>query len=124
MPFYNSATVATALDVDPKWMDNILSHNDMDRVQRKAQGVSRRLSISNVIVLSLTKELAASLRVSSANALQLATAIVTSQSGNVSISPSLRLVVDLDGLRADMLERLEHAVEVAPSPRRGRPPKR
>jgi hypothetical protein len=31
--------------------------------------------------------------------------------------------LDLEGLRFKLLERLEHAVEVAPIPKRGRPPK-
>jgi hypothetical protein len=35
----------------------------------------------------------------------------------------VRIQVDLDTLQTRLLSRLEHAVEVAPLPRRGRPPK-
>jgi hypothetical protein len=35
----------------------------------------------------------------------------------------VRLELDLNALQAHLLTRLEHAVEVAPLPRRGRPPK-
>lgn len=124
MPLYNTATAAAAIDASHKWMDNILSHNDIDGVQSETQGISRRLSLSSIIVLALAKELGESLKVNSAAALQIATRIMESQSGDIPISPRLRVVVDLDALRADTIAHLERAVEIAPTPRRGRPPKR
>ena len=124
MPLYNTATAAAALDASHKWLDNILSHNDIEGVQSDTQGVSRRLSLSSIILLSLAKQLGESLEINSAAALRIATRISASQSGDISISPRLRVLVDLDGIRADILADLERAVEIAPTPRRGRPPKR
>jgi hypothetical protein len=124
MPLYNTATAAAALDVNQKWLDNILSHNDLDGVQSDTQGISRRLSVASIIALSLAKELIDGLEINSSAALRLATRILSAPTGGVVVSSRLRIVVDLDSLRADTLGRLERAVEIAPTPRRGRPPKR
>jgi len=124
MPLYNTATTASALGVNPKWLDNLLSHNDLDGLPGVTQGVARRLSLASVLIIALSRDLAESLGIPSGAALTLATRILETQLGEMQLSPSLRLVVDLDALRTHILANLARAVEVAPTPRRGRPPKR
>ena len=124
MPLYNTATTASALGVNPKWLDNLLSHNDLDGIQGLSQGVARRLSLSSILTIALARDLAESLSIPTTSALRTATRVLETQHGEINLSPSLRLVVDLDALRTDILASLARAVELAPTPRRGRPPKR
>lgn len=124
MPLYNSATTAAALGLPPKWLDNLLSHNDLAGVQAEAQGVSRRLSLSAVLTIALARELIENLGVSSAISLQLAGKLLQLSDSTLVIGQHLQLRVSLTSLRASVLEQLSHAVEAAPTPRRGRPPKR
>jgi len=124
MPLYNTATAAAALDVTPKWLDNLLSHNDIHGLQPESQGVSRRLSLSTITILSLAKELIDTLELTVPAALRVATRIVASPASELIISTRLRVTLEPDALKADVLARLVRAVEIAPTPRRGRPPKR
>jgi hypothetical protein len=43
--------------------------------------------------------------------------------GRYSAERGVSIELDLTAFRSGLLEQLEHAVEVAPIPRRGRPPK-
>lgn len=124
MPLYNTATAAAALGVSSKWLDNMLSHIDLDGVQSESQGVSRRLSLSSITTLSLTKDLAASLGIGQNAALWLATRILAQPNGALDLMPGLRISLDIGALQAETVSRLGRAVEVTPTPRRGRPPKR
>jgi hypothetical protein len=124
MPLYNTATAAVAMGVTPKWLDNLLSHNNIDGLQSDSQGVARRLSIATVTVLVLTKELIDALELPAPIALRIATAIVANPDGELLLSPTVHLTLRADDLRLDVLDRLTRAVEIAPTPRRGRPPKR
>ena len=124
MPLYNTSTTASVLGVTPKWLDNLLSHNDIRDLPTDAQGVARRLSISAITTLALAKELMDALFLPSPAALNLAERILASPPGEVAVSPNLTLTLRSDLLKADILRRLAHAVETVPAPRRGRPPKR
>ncbi|MEO7041710.1 MAG: hypothetical protein ABI035_05565 [Gemmatimonadaceae bacterium] len=124
MPSYNTATVASALGVTPKWLDNLLSHNDLDGSHRISQGVARRLSFATVTILSLAKELIDTVGMKAPAAIELASQLLNSTDGDLIVSPRLRIKVQADSLQANVLDSLARAVEIAPSPRRGRPPKR
>lgn len=124
MPFYNTATAAAAIGVTTKWLDNLLSHHNIDSVPIDVQGVARRLSISTITVLSLAKELIDTMQLTVPAALRLAEQLLENPSGEIVVSPRLRINVQTEALRTTVLNRLAHAVEVAPAPRRGRPPKR
>jgi hypothetical protein len=124
MPLYNTITAAAALGVTPKWLDNILSHNEMDGVQRSSQGISRRLSLSAITTLSLAKELIDSLHISTSAALNIAARLAEDSAGDLILSPRLRVIIRTDLIKTDVLTRLTRAVESSPTPRRGRPPKR
>lgn len=124
MPFYNTVTVAAAIGVTPKWLDNLLSHNNLEDVQRDSQGVARRLSFKTITILSLAEELINTVQLTVPAALRLAERLLDDPAGEVAVSPRLRITVEADALRSTVLSRLARAVEVTPTPRRGRPPKR
>jgi hypothetical protein len=124
MPLYNTATAAVALKVPPKWLDNLLSHNHIDGLQNETQGVARRLSVEAVAFLMVARELIDQMELSVPAALRTARRLIDAPEGNLALSPRLHMTLDASALRADVLARLRRAVETAPAPRRGRPPKR
>jgi hypothetical protein len=119
---YTVATAALATGMPIKWVDNILSHNKLLGIRQERQGVARRLSVEGLLVLALTALLIQELGLSTAKAIITAEGIVNS-GGRYSASQGVSIELDLTAFRAGLLEQLEHAVEVAPIPRRGRPPK-
>ena len=119
---YTVATAALAIGLPVKWIDNVLSHNKVIGVRQNRQGVARRLSIEGLLVLALTALLIEELGVSTAKAISAAEGIVTGD-GRYTGARGVSIELDLTAFRSGLLEQLEHAVEVAPIPRRGRPPK-
>jgi hypothetical protein len=119
---YTVATAALAIGVPIKWVDNILSHNKLIGIRQERQGVARRLSVDGLLVLALTALLIRELGLSTAKAIIAAEGILNS-GGRYSAAQGVSIELDLATFRAGLLEQLEHAVEVAPIPRRGRPPK-
>jgi hypothetical protein len=124
MPLYNTTTVAAALGVPPKWLDNLLSHNNIDGLQSESQGVARRLSFNTIMILTLAREIIDAITIPAPAALKLAARILDGHGNQLVISPSLSITIQVELLRSDVLGRLARAVEIAPTPRRGRPPKR
>jgi len=119
---YTIATAAVALSIPVKWVDNVLSHNRIAGVTQARQGVSRRLSIEGLLALYLILLLTNELGMTQAVAIQIATELVAGKGGFVTPG-MISIHLDLDAHRNRLLSKLEHAVEVAPLPRRGRPPK-
>ena len=119
---YTAATAALALDTSAKWLDNTLSHNHVAGVRQEKQGIARRLAIDGLVILGLalrlTKDLGIPLRAAIAIAEKIASA-----KGQYTSPRGVSINVDLDGFQHELLKRLDQAVEVAPLPRRGRPPK-
>lgn len=120
---YTVATAALALDVSTKWLDNTLSHFDVQGVHQTRQGVARKLSIDSLIVLAIAVSIIRRLDTSVSKAIELATQLVTSE-GSVLISGEIHVAIDIQQTSRSLLQRLEHAVEIAPLPRRGRPPQK
>ena len=119
---YTVATAALALGLPIKWVDNTLSHNRIMGVRQERQGVARRLSVEGLLVLALTALLVQELGLSTARAIVAAEGIVNG-GGRYSAARGVSIELDLTAFRSGLLEQLEHAVEFAPIPRRGRPPK-
>ena len=120
---YTVATAALALRVPAKWIDNTLSHFSVQGVSQARQGVSRKLSVDALTVLSIALSLIQDLDTPVANALEIATQLARS-GGTLVLPLGMILRVDLQKINTAILERLEHAVEIAPLPRRGRPPQK
>lgn len=118
---YTVATAALALGVPAKWVDNVLSHNKVLGIRQEKQGRARHLSIEGLIILGLTTLLIGELGLSTTNALSVAEGIVNTNGRHIA-RQGLSVQIDLASFQANLLERLESAVEIAPVPRRGRPP--
>lgn len=119
---YTVATAALALGLPLKWVDNILSHNKVMGIRQERQGVARRLSIEGLLVLALTALLVDGLGLSTTKGITAAEGIVNG-AGRYSTAQGLSIELDLAAFQSRLLEQLERAVEIAPIPRRGRPPK-
>lgn len=118
---YTVATAALALGVSVKWIDNVLSHNKVLGIRQERQGIARRLSVEGLLVLSLVALLIHELGLSTAKAVAIAERIVKN-SGRYLAGEGLSIEINLATFQANLLETLESAVEIAPIPRRGRPP--
>ena len=119
---YTIATAALTLEVPGKWLDNTLSHIKIPGVRQEKQGVARHITIDGLLILSIVALLIDELGVSLTRAAKAAETL-SKNDGRYTSSGGLEIRLDLEGLRIKLLERLEHAVEVAPVPKRGRPPK-
>lgn len=124
MPLYNTATAAAALEVSPKWLDNILSHNKLHGLPSDSQGVARRLPLPAILVIALAREFIHTTGLSAPAALTLATRLLNLSGQSTPISPIFTITVNIDALKTTLLHKLARAVETAPTPRRGRPPTR
>ncbi|HEY3114779.1 MAG TPA: hypothetical protein VGJ62_13960 [Gemmatimonadaceae bacterium] len=119
---YTIATAALALGTSPKWLDNTLSHFGIAGVVQQKQGVARRITIEGLLTLSVTLALIAGLGSPLGASLDIAQKMIASD-GVYDFTNGLRLELDLRDFRDRLLTSLERAVEIAPLPRRGRPPK-
>lgn len=128
MRAYTVAAVAVSLKVPAKWIDNALSHHAVPGVTQARQGIARRLSPQAVTILEIALQLVRSAGLPLGRALEIGHKIMqtgTSETAEVrlQISKSIAIIVDSSALRADTSARLAEAVEIAPRPRRGRPPR-
>ena len=119
---YTIATAALTLEMPAKWLDNTLSHIQIPGVRQKKQGVARRITIDGLLILSIVALLIDQLGFSLSRAVRIAETLAGSN-GLYTSPGGVGIRLNLDGLRSKLLERLEHAVEVTPVPKRGRPPK-
>ena len=118
---YTVATAALALGISVKWVDNILSHNKVSGIRQERQGIARRLSVEGLLILALTALLIHELGMSTPKAI-LAAGGILKAGGRYPVGGGLSIELDIAGFQTRLLERLENAVEIAPAPRRGRPP--
>lgn len=125
MRAYTVAAVAVALKMPVKWVDNVLSHNKVRGVSQARQGVARRLTPQAVTILEIALQLirAASVPVSRALAVAHEVAEMGGSAAPVYLSNSVTIVVDVMAITRETSDRLAQAVEIAPRPPRGRPPR-
>jgi hypothetical protein len=124
---YTSKTVALALGVPDKWIDNLLSHHAIPGVERGRQGVDRRISDTGVLAIQIVRLLSAELSLSVGRAAELATHALRSRDGAtfaLSTPSGIALVLPLSKLEQQLRERIVEAVETVGQARRGRPPSR
>ena len=118
---YTVATAALALGMPVKWVDNLLSHYKVPGIRQERQGIARRLSMEGLLILAITVLLVDELGLPTGRALVVAEGIIEN-GGRFAAPKGLSVEIDLPVFEAGLIERLESAVEVAPIPRRGRPP--
>ena len=117
---YTVGTVAFALNVPSKWLDNILSHHRLPGVVQERQGVSRKVTPEALLQLALAVRLINDLGIPAANALRIGSTLLENQ-GAYQTPAGTSLSLDLTQLRRELENRLAQAVEITPVPRRGRP---
>ena len=122
MRAYTVDVAATALDVERKFLDNLLSHHDIPGCVGGRQGVRRRITREGMSVLALMVTLVRGLGIPGARAVSVARDLHAD--GGVQVSPTLHVALDRGLLERDLERRLASAVESAREPRRGRPPAR
>ena len=126
---YSVATAALALGVQSKWLDNLLSHNRVDGVTQSRQGVARRLGPGALHVIATAHRLNRELQIPVGAALQLAHELWRSPQGPDEVDTAtvgngeLELHLDRARIRAHVAAAVAEALEMAPRPKRGRPPK-
>ncbi len=127
---YSVATAALALGVDTKWLDNLLSQNRVPGVAQSRQGVQRRIQPAALYLIATVHALNRDLQIPVATALRLAQGIwLGSESegpaGELATLPvgEIALQLNREDLKRRMDQALAEAVEMAPRPKRGRPPK-
>ena len=123
MPIYDLAAVAHAIDMSPKQLDNLLSRNELEGVERKSRGVTRRISSDAAITINIAWQLSETTRLPIASALELSRRLTVDSDHSIAVGDHLTLAVNLAAIRADTLARLDAAVETIGRRRRGRPPK-
>lgn len=123
---YTVTAAAVTLGLSVKWVDNALSHHAVKGVAQSRQGVSRKLSPAAVATLAIAVELVQLLSISLARALDLAGQALESRDSPalLHLSPAVTISIDTASIARQTAESLAHAVEIAPIPRRGRPPLR
>ncbi len=121
---YDVAIASLAIDAPPKWTDNLLSQHAVPGVVAARRGVSRRISRTALLHLALARELHVQLGLGVRDALALATELLASDADTPIARGSLRLHSDRAVLERSVDLRLREALESAPNPRRGRPPRR
>lgn len=127
---YSVSTAALALDIEPKWLDNLLSHNRVDGVTQARQGVSRRLGPGALHVIATVHRLNLEFKIPVGAALRLAHDLWRSpQNADTADTAAVRngeieLHLCRAGVRAHVAEAVADALEMAPRTKRGRPPKK
>lgn len=126
MRSYNSKTVALALRVSPKWVDNLLSHHDLPGIERGRQGIERRISDSGLLAIEIVRLLNDDLAVSIARATEIAISALQARAAGQSTitTPSgAAVVLSLVDIEQRLRHRMVEAVETVAERRRGRPPR-
>ena len=126
MRAYTVAATAVTLGVSPKWIDNVLSHHQVDGVIQKRQGIVRRITPDGLLILEIALHLNRTMEIPIKNALALANQLRLAEGGEVALSANqtVKLRVDVGALTRSLGPRLERALEMTPTPKRGRPPKK
>ena len=120
MRAFDVNAAAIALDVTPKWLDNLLSHHDIPGVIGGRQGVRRRLQPRSILLIAIAARLVHELGSPMHRALHAAGHLVADGRFTGDLGFELRL--DVAGLSREIEARLSEAAEVATLRRRGRPP--
>ena len=124
MRAYTVAAAAVSLGITPKTLDNILTRYDIEGISRARQGVSRRLTTHALMTLNVALRLSRSAFIPLNTAITMAKTVLGQSQSTLEVGKGISIEFDLALIRKDLDARLAEAVEVAPAPRRGRPPRR
>ena len=122
---YTVRTVALAIDVPAKWVDNLLSHHRLIGVAQSRQGVGRVISDEGVLAIQLVR-LLADLGIGTARAAEIASQTLASRtSGEARFvdESGIELLFHIGTVERRLRERMVDALDAVPRVRRGRPPR-
>ena len=124
MRSYDLTIASLAIDAPLKWADNVLSQHHLPGVASPGRGLARRISHPVLLLLALTRELHLTLGLGVRDAVALGRQLLSDESsGDVRRGP-VHVALDRAALERMVESRLREALESAPRPRRGRPPRR
>ena len=123
MRSYDVVIAALAIGAPLKWADNTISQHDVEGVVQTRRGIARRVSFPGLVRLAVIRQLHVDLGVSVKDGVRIAGELLDSETVGVHASGHLLLTVNLPELERTLHRRLADALESAPSPRRGRPPR-
>jgi hypothetical protein len=121
---YHIDIAAFAADADRKWVDNLVSHADVDGVECARRGVARRITTDGLYRIALIRRLGADCGIAIAPAVRLADRLLGRSDGPVTITEGLELTFDRAAFEAAVDARIAEAVETFRPAIRGRPPTR
>jgi len=124
MRLYSVALTALAIDAPQKWTDNLIAHHDLPDVRSQKRGIARGVSWQGLVRIALIRELHVALGCGVREAVALSDVLLRAPSGRAAIGRWSTLGFERDTLEQDLQRRLADALESAPRPRRGRPPRR
>jgi hypothetical protein len=127
MAAYSIATVALALGVERKRLENILSRYEIPSTRSGRQGQARRLTRDATVNLAAMIQLEDLLSIpapAAADLVRTARGQAGSPEGSVQlVRESVSLIIGFAAIERALLAQLSEALEMAPRPRRGRPPR-
>ena len=125
MRAYNVAVAALALQVDTKWLDNVLSHHSIAGIEKNRQGIQRQIPPDSLLLLAIAQAMIEGLELPIAQAVRIAH-LVQQAGPEIGIGPAITLAIDVTRISRELNSRLADAVEGAAQRPRGRPvaPKR
>ena len=106
--------------VDPKWIDNLLSHFEVPGVAGGKQGTSRRITEIGIAHIVLIQRLSSVLGIRIGDAVSLALDLL-SYGRPVRVGIGVELGIDRALFLAEVARLIEHAAESIVPARRGRP---
>lgn len=123
MRAYTVAASAVTLGVSAKWLDNVLSHHRVAGVFQQRQGISRRVTPAALLALEIAARLGRAFAIPFGPALEIATHLIQTNGKGIEILEvsSIRVIANIDTIASELNVRLERAVEMSPTPKRGRP---
>ncbi len=124
MRSYSVTVASLAMRAPTKWLDNLISQHIISGIASARRGVSRRISYGALLHLTLARELHTELGFGVRDSLKMAGSLLEPGSGGVHHSGHLSVACDRAALEHDLGIRLRDALESAPAPPRGRPPRR
>jgi hypothetical protein len=123
MRAYDVGATSVTLGVNRKWLDNVLSHHRVPGVLQERQGISRRVTPAGLLRLEVSAILSRTMSIPIGQALELAGHLIAANGSETPVAgaPSIRIAADIDAIVRELEDRLGRAVEMSPSPKRGRP---
>jgi hypothetical protein len=122
---YDIRLIALTIGADPKWVDNLLSQNELPGVTRGRQGVQRRITDEGMLAIELTRMLTRDAGIPVARAADIARAAIRSRSDRemqVRLPSGLAFCFAASDIERRLRERIAVAIESTAQVRRGRPP--